>query len=69
MSQLHHDLKRTWHDVSKFPSPGVFLWVRLENGEETVAVRPDYVRSYNDDPQYKTPEGEPIKGVKQWSIL
>ena len=62
-------LKRVWHDVRTFPSPGVFVLARLNNGLEVVAVRPDYVRSYNDDPQYKTPEGEPIKGVTKWSVL
>lgn len=60
---------RLWHDVSTFPSPGVLLLVRLQNGDEVKAVRPDYVRSYSSDPAYKTPEGVPLQGVKEWSIL
>ena len=66
---MNTELKRVWHDVHTFPSPGVFVLARLDSGAEVVAVRPDYVRSYNDDPQYKTPEGEPIQGVKKWSVL
>ena len=62
--------ERLWHDVSNFPSPGVLLLVRLQNGEEVKAVRPDYVRSYNSDPAYKRAEdGTPLQGVKEWSIL
>jgi len=62
-------LTRVWHDVHTFPSPGIFVLARLLNGTEVIAIRPDYVRSYNDDPQYKTPEGEPITGVTKWSVL
>jgi hypothetical protein len=69
MSQLNQELQRKWHDASNFPTPGMFLLVRLLNGKEVVAIRPDYVRSYNHDPQYKTPEGAPLQGVRQWSIL
>ena len=69
MSQLQKALRRTWHDVETLPSPGVFLLVRLLNDVEVVGIRPDYVRSYNHDPQFKTPEGQPLHGVKQWSIL
>ena len=61
--------QRKWHDVSVFPTPGVFLLVQLANGTETVAVRPDYVRTYNSDPQYKTPEGDVLTGVRKWAIL
>jgi hypothetical protein len=61
---------RQWNDVSTFPSPGVLLLVRLNNGDEVKAVRPDYVRSYNCDPAYKNAEtGEPLTGVKEWSHL
>jgi len=66
---MNTTLTRVWHDVHTFPSPGIFVLARLLNGTEVVAIRPDYVRSYNDDPQYKTPEGEPIKGVTKWSVL
>lgn len=66
---MKHAQTRKWNDVYTFPVPGVFLLVRLANGTEVVGIRPEYVRTYNDDPQYKTPEGEPINGVQKWSIL
>lgn len=60
---------RLWHHVREFPSPGIPVWVRLDDGTERKAIRPDYVQTYKDDPNYRDPDtDEHITGVVEWAI-
>lgn len=60
--------QRKWHPVSTFPTPGIKLIVRVGE-EELVATRPNYASSYSSDPDYRTLDNQPIKGVTEWAIL
>lgn len=60
---------RIWFPVSKFPTPGVHLLVRLADGSTCEAVRPSYVASYKSDPNYQDLNGNQLVGVIEWSIL
>lgn len=65
----NHD-ERHWNPVSRFPSPSIRLLVRLNNGEEVEAIRPEYVRSYSADPNYRRLDNdELLKGVVEWRYL
>ncbi len=63
-------MSRLWHPNKprSFPTPGVRLLVKLRDGSITEAIRPNYVASYNDDPDFRDLNNNPIKGVIEWSI-
>jgi len=54
-----------WNEASLFPTPGIPLKVKLDNGEIVDAIRPRYVDSYTVDPEYQTVDGVPIV-VVEW---
>jgi len=60
--------KRKWHPASTFPTPLIKLLVRTVDGEY-VAIRPNYATSYSSDPDYRSLDNKPIKGVIEWAIL
>lgn len=54
-----------WNPASRFPTPGIELQVRLNNGDITTAIRPRYVSSYNVNPGY-IGDGEQVLQVVEW---
>jgi hypothetical protein len=62
-------MHRVWFSSRIFPTPGIPVLVRLDDGTELKAIRSDYVKSYKDDPKFTNiTTGETIKNVDQWAI-
>lgn len=64
-------MERTWFYFNKsgqLPTPGVPCMVRFEDGTEQWAIRPNYISSYKDDPNFRNRHGEYLSGVIAWAI-
>lgn len=57
-----------WHNVTRLPTPGIPLMVRLLDDTILEAIRPDYVKSYTSDPNYRDVHDNLISNVVAWSI-
>ncbi len=61
-------MSRTYHPASQLPTPGIPLVVELADGTRLNAIRPSHVSSYDQDPDYRDPQGQRISGVVKWAI-
>lgn len=64
-------MERKWFDLSRtiqIPTPGIPCLVRTKDGKELWAIRPSYISSYSDDPNFLNKHGEHITDVIAWAI-
>ena len=58
-----------WHDVTRLPTPGIPLRLRLDDESELNGIRPNYVDSYNAQFKgYHDMKGNQLHNVKLWAI-